>query len=184
MIPILASGGWLLVPLPAERLTYDGYMGWAKEADSALHRQADRRLTALGQRYTSGRQALVEALASAGRPLTSAESLRVAGGGSLSSTYRNLTVLSEAGIVRKLMGPDDMGRFELAEELSSHHHHLVCSACGVMVDVEASEQLERAVEHASQQAAEASGFAIESHRLDFEGLCRTCLSAEPGNARG
>jgi Fe2+ or Zn2+ uptake regulation protein len=135
------------------------------------------RLASFDQRYTTGRRAIVEVLAEAARPLTVPEVLGAEAGAGLrqSSAYRNLTVLLEAGVVRRLAGADDMGRFELAEELSGHHHHhLVCQACGVVVDVTALPRLERALSEAARLAAEEMGFAVTDHRIDLLGRCRDC----------
>lgn len=146
-------------------------------ADEAarLHREASLRLGALDQRYTSSRRALVEAIAAAGRPMTMPEILDAAAGVPQSSAYRNLTVLCDAGVARRLAGADDLGRFELAEDLSGHHHHhLVCSACGTVTDVPTSARLEKALDEAARLAAEETGFAVTDHRIDLEGLCPTC----------
>ncbi|MGQ0678678.1 MAG: Fur family transcriptional regulator [Actinomycetota bacterium] len=147
----------------------------ASQDNRRLHGEAAIRLAALEQRYTSSRRALVETLASAGRPLTTPEILKNDASASISSIYRNLTVLCEAEVARKIPGADDVGRFELAEELGGHHHHLVCSSCGTMEDVEASPKLERAIAEAARQASEESGFQIRAHRIDFEGVCTSCL---------
>jgi Fe2+ or Zn2+ uptake regulation protein len=97
------------------------------------------RLHRARQRYTGGRRALMTALLGAGRPLTIAELLRdVDGDGawSQSSLYRNLGVLESCGIVVRLPSSDGVARFEVTEELSRHHHHLVCSGCGRLDDVD------------------------------------------------
>ncbi len=141
-----------------------------------LHGEVAMRLAALEQRYTSSRRALVETLAKANRPLTTPEILQTVDRASISSTYRNLTVLCEAEVARRISGADDLGRFELAEELGGHHHHLVCSSCGTMEDVEASPKLERAIAEAARQASDDRGFQIRAHRIDFEGLCTDCLT--------
>ena len=69
-------------------------------------------------------------MAGAGRPMTMPEILGAAAGVPQSSAYRNLTVLCDAGVVRRLAGADHIGWFELAEDLSGnhHHHHLMCSS--------------------------------------------------------
>lgn len=148
------------------------------ESDSSrrLHGEAAVRLAALEQRYTSSRRALVETLANAGRPLTTPEILQTVDRATISSTYRNLTVLCEAAVARRISGADDVGRFELAEELGGHHHHLVCSSCGTMEDVAATAKLERAIAEAARQVSETRGFQIRTHRIDFEGLCTSCLA--------
>lgn len=148
------------------------------ETDRRLHGEAAIRLAALEQRYTSSRQSLVEALASAGRPLTTPEILQQVGKATVSSTYRNLVVLCEAKVARKLSGADDVSRFELAEDLGGHHHHLVCSSCGTMVDVEAAPKLERSIAEASRVAAELHGFEVTAHRIDFEGTCSNCINTK------
>ena len=144
--------------------------------------QVEVRLAALDQRYTRGRRALVEVLGDTDRPLTIPEILEAAnrsrsGGHRLpqSSAYRSLTALAEAGVVRRLAGNDDLGRFELAEDLSGHHHHhLVCTSCGLVADVPASPRLERALSEAGRVAAEETGFEVNDHRIDLVGRCSDC----------
>jgi Fe2+ or Zn2+ uptake regulation protein len=107
--------------------------------------------------------------------MTMPELLAAAAGVPQSSAYRNLTVLCEAGVARRLAGADDVGRFELAEDLSGHHHHhLVCSACGTVADVRTSPRLERALAEAARLAAEETGFDVTDHRIDLEGRCPSC----------
>jgi Fur family ferric uptake transcriptional regulator len=150
---------------------------------SRLHQEVAVRLAALDQRYTAGRRALVEVLGEADRPLTIAEILEAANRGARagsarlpqSSAYRSLTALAEAGVVRRLAGADDLGRFELAEDLSGqHHHHLVCASCGVVADVRASPRLERALSEAGRVAADETGFEVTDHRIDLVGRCSDC----------
>lgn len=147
-----------------------------EEDSRRLHGEVAIRLAALEQRYTSSRRALVETLAGAGRPLTTPEILQNVDRASISSTYRNLTVLCEAEVARRLAGLDDVGRFELAEDLGGHHHHIICSSCGTMVDVDASPKLEKAIAEAARQASEETGFKISAHRIDLEGTCPGCAA--------
>jgi Fe2+ or Zn2+ uptake regulation protein len=144
-----------------------------------LHDAVELRLAGLDQRYTPLRRVLVETLSSAGRPLTMPEILRSAPELPQSSAYRNVTALADVGVIRRVAGTDDHGRFELAEELSGHHHHLVCAVCGRVEDVHPSSRLERALGEAAQAAAEEQGFDVTEHRLDLLGLCPDC---RPGTA--
>lgn len=139
-----------------------------------LHRVAAERLARQGQRYTTGRRTLVEVLASTDRPLTIGEILAGARGLAQSSAYRNLTVLERAGVVHRVIGTDDFARFELDEELTGHHHHLICSRCGRVDDVCLGTALERALDQAVARVATGSGFSVESHRLDLLGTCPAC----------
>jgi Fur family ferric uptake transcriptional regulator len=140
-----------------------------------IHDEAALRLAALDQRYTANRREIVRVLAGAQRPLTITEIVDVAPSVPVSSAYRSLTVLADARVVRKVAGNDDTGRFELAEDLSGeHHHHLICSNCGTVVDIAASPRLERALAEAAKAAAEESEFEVHEHRIDLVGRCTNC----------
>jgi Fe2+ or Zn2+ uptake regulation protein len=140
---------------------------------SALHAAVEGRLRAVGQRYTANRRALVEALSRAGRPAATPE-LVASAGQPQSSVYRNLAVLERAGAVRRVLTEEGLARYELAEDLTAHHHHLVCDSCGAVEDVTVPEPLEREVERALAAAARRAGFRARSHRLDVVGTCRSC----------
>jgi len=142
-----------------------------------LHDEVGLRLARLDQRYTSARRGLIESMSRAGRPLTVPELLAVTPELPQSSAYRNVTALIEAGVVRRVPGTDDHGRFELAEDLSGHHHHLVCVSCGKVEDVEPTPRLERALAEAAAAAAEAQAFEIDEHRFDLIGRCPDCRTA-------
>lgn len=141
-----------------------------------VHTEAALRLATLDQRYTRGRRAIVEALIGAGRPLTVPELLAGTARGALpqSSAYRNLTVLTDAAVVHRLPGTDEFARYELAEELAGHHHHVLCAVCGAVADVPTSIPLERALADAGRLAADATGFDVTGHRIDLLGRCTDC----------
>jgi Fe2+ or Zn2+ uptake regulation protein len=153
-----------------------GHDGSAQRLDE----EVALRLSAAGQRYTANRRRLVAALAAADRPLTMPELLDADGhrGGRQrvpqSSAYRNLLVLADARVVRRVLGADDAGRYELAEDLAGHHHHLVCESCGQVSDLESTPRLERALSEASRAAAESAGFEVSEHRFDLVGRCAAC----------
>lgn len=139
-----------------------------------LHSTVTQRLRRLDQRYTSGRRALVEVLAAAGHPVTIGE---VLSGGTVpaqSTAYRNLAVLVQAGIVRKVFGGDDLTRYELAEELTEHHHHMVCVSCGSIKDFTVPNRLEQSLDKLFGQVSENTGFRPQAHRLDVLGTCGNC----------
>lgn len=113
-------------------------------------------------------------LAATDRPLTIPEILAGRPELAQSSVYRNLVVLEQARVVHRVVTHDDFTRYELAEDLTGHHHHLVCSNCGRVEDLPASAALERSVETAVTQAARKAGFRTQHHRLDLVGLCAEC----------
>jgi Fe2+ or Zn2+ uptake regulation protein len=141
---------------------------------SDLHGGVARRLREVEQRYTPVRRTVVEVLAAAARPLTMAEILEAGPGLAQSSVYRTLAVLEDAGVVHRFPGPAGFARHELAEELTEHHHHLVCVSCGGVEDLVASSRVERTVARAVAEAAAATGFRPHGHRLDLLGVCAQC----------
>lgn len=134
---------------------------------AALLRRAD-------QRYTSGRRRLVAALQSGGGPLTITQILAEDGSLAQSSVYRNLTILEEAGAVTRIITRDDFARYELAEGLTEHHHHLICSNCGDVADFSLDDPTETNLDKALHDAAAQVGFNVEAHRLDLLGVCSDC----------
>lgn len=156
-------------------------IGTGMEGD--LHEEVSRRLTENEQRYTSGRRALVGVLADAGRPLTIPEVLGRSRGVPQSTAYRNLTVLVEAGVARRVNGTDDHGRFELAEDLTGHHHHVICTTCGTVTDVHVAPRLELALEAAADAATADLGFEVSGHTIDLLGTCRRCLPSSAPDRR-
>lgn len=146
-------------------------------APPSVHDQAALRLGVLDQRYTAVRRSLVTTLADAGRPLSVPEILEANTALPQSSAYRNVTALIEAGVVRRVTGIDDRGRFELSEDLAGHHHHLTCARCGTVEDVVPSGRLERAMDEAARAIAEEQGYEVIGHQFDLVGTCPACQEA-------
>jgi Fur family transcriptional regulator, ferric uptake regulator len=91
-----------------------------------------------------------------------------------SSAYRNLVDLEAAGIVRRIAAHDEFARFELTEDLTEHHHHLLCIGCGKVIDFTFEVRTETNVTKAIDQLADEEGFLPQSHRLDVLGMCANC----------
>jgi Fur family transcriptional regulator, ferric uptake regulator len=143
-----------------------------------VHAAVEERLRAAGQRYTPKRRELVEALASAATP-PALPDLTADRGLAPSSVYRNLAVLEQAGAVRRVLTEGEFARFELAEDLTQHHHHLLCSSCGRVEDVTVPASFESAMHRTLDRVAKRTGFATVSHRLDLIGTCRRCADRQP-----
>jgi Fur family transcriptional regulator, ferric uptake regulator len=142
---------------------------------SEVHDAIAARIKTGDGRYTRSRRQLIDVLLATQQPLTVEEILGVDRELTLSSVYRNLAVFEETGLVRRLAGHGDFARFELAEELTGHHHHLACGTCGAMMDVELPAELEAELERALATLARRQGFELESHRVDAVGRCSSCL---------
>ena len=146
----------------------------ADEIAIDLHGVAERRLRGIDQRYTSGRRAIVELIVSAGHPVSIGDIAAQLPGLPRSSAYRHLTDLQAAGLIRRVAASDEFTRFELAEDLTAHHHHLLCTSCGKVTDVTPPVGFEQEVAGAVSHIAGTEGFEAHSHRLDILGLCAAC----------
>lgn len=140
-----------------------------------VHRTASERLRRDGQRYTTSRRTLVELLEAADRPLTIPEMLARRDGIPQSSAYRNLAVLERAGVVDRVLATDEFTRYELAEDLTEHHHHMICTECGAVSDFVMTPAAERRLDDAAGAIAETAGFRIAGHRFDLLGHCASCV---------
>jgi Fur family ferric uptake transcriptional regulator len=116
----------------------------------------------------------VEAIADAGRPMTTGELVAVRPTLSQSTTYRNLVLLEQAGVVDRVRGTDEYARFELSEELAVHHHHLVCVSCGNVADFLPPSAFERRLTDLIGEVTAGVGFRADKHRLDLLGTCGNC----------
>lgn len=139
-----------------------------------LHATATARLRVDGQRYTARRRALVDLLAEVDQPCTIPQLLELGSGMAQSSVYRNLAVLERAGVVHRIMTTDEFGRYELAEDLTEHHHHLICETCGDVTDFTLPADAEADLEAALMRVARRTSFRAQHHRLDLVGTCPRC----------
>jgi len=88
---------------------------------------------------------------------------------SLGTVYRNLEVLCEDGLARKLTLA---GRDTRYDGQVHCHDHVRCTGCGVVRDLPPG-----AVATRPALPAETAGFAIEGYRLEYLGLCPACRAA-------
>jgi Fur family ferric uptake transcriptional regulator len=86
----------------------------------------------------------------------------------LTTVYRTLQLLSDAGEVDQMRLPDGEQLYRRCDR-TGHHHHLVCRVCGRTVEVEGP-----AVERWAQQQAEQHGFTDVDHMLEIIGTCADC----------
>jgi len=151
----------------------------ANGAGAELHRLVGERLGERDQRYTASRRQIIDAFAVLARPVTLPELLTRAKGLAQSSAYRNLAVLEEAGAVRRLLHGADHAHYELAEDLTEHHHHLICVECGLIRDITLGSTLERSLDNALDGVASAEGFTPTHHAIDIYGRCADCVPGPP-----
>lgn len=129
-------------------------------------------------RTTTARRIVIRALAGSEGPVTAADLHRLLGSAvPLSSLYRNLAVLEQAGVLTREHDVAGVARYELAEWLTGHHHHLICVACGEVRDVAIPPDTEHTITGLVRRIADGAGYRVSGHRLDLEGTCPACLGS-------
>lgn len=145
-------------------------------ATADVHEEINRRLAKAGQRWTKGRRAVVDVIARTSAPVSVPELQTLLGPGiPVSTLYRIISDLLAARVLIKLEFSEGFARFELDDALSKHHHHLVCTECGAVIDLELTD-LEAVLDGTNAAILRRTGFRVGSHRLDFFGLCANCTS--------
>jgi len=139
-----------------------------------VHELVEIRLRQNQLRYTKGRETVVDVLFRSGHPLPISEIERLAPELPRSSAYRHLLDLQGVGAVRAVTSAGDFTHFELSEDLTEHHHHLICLRCGSIRDVAPSHEFEEVVEQAVLQLTKKTDFEALSHSLDIMGYCQNC----------
>ena len=142
-------------------------------------RLAERKVTAVlkqhGYKLTPQRRAVINTIASSQDHLTPADIYervqKEYPSIGLVTVYRTLEILIELGFICKVHAQGDC-RSYLMRRPSGHHHHLVCSDCGVVVDFTDCDLGEM-----QKRLTGESGFRIDSHLLEFTGLCQACQIA-------
>jgi Fur family peroxide stress response transcriptional regulator len=86
---------------------------------------------------------------------------------SLGTVYRNLAMLVERGLVKKIHFGSTFDRFEANTQ---PHYHLICESCGKIFDFE----MPATYDELNQQAKQLTTFTIRHHKMEFFGLCQQC----------
>ncbi len=85
----------------------------------------------------------------------------------LVTIYRTLEILAKLNLICELHAGDSCRSYTISAP--GHHHHLICSNCGKVVDFPSCE-----LEAAQQSLSQQTGFRIDGHLLEFIGLCQAC----------
>jgi Fe2+ or Zn2+ uptake regulation protein len=83
--------------------------------------------------------------------------------------YATLDLLRELGVVRKVSTPGGPAVYDPRPDA---HHHLICSRCGAIEDLDLELDLAPAA-----RAARPAGFRVEHGELQLQGLCARCAAA-------
>jgi Fur family ferric uptake transcriptional regulator len=124
-----------------------------------------------GYKLTPQRQAVIRVITSSQDHLSPAgiyEKIRyVHPNIGLVTIYRTLEILTELGLICEVHAGGSCRSYTISTQ--QHHHHLICSNCGMVVDFTG-----HYLNELEQNLSKESGFRIDGHLLEFIGLCRAC----------
>jgi Fur family transcriptional regulator, ferric uptake regulator len=87
-----------------------------------------------------------------------------------STVYRTMKLLKDCGLVIERHFGDGVTRYEPLRE-GEHHDHLICTACGLIVEFE-----DHSIEERQDAVALRHGFVVQSHKHEIYGLCPRCAA--------
>jgi Fur family transcriptional regulator, ferric uptake regulator len=133
--------------------------------------QAAGVLAGVGVRPTSRRVIVLTELMAERNDLTAQQlHQRLRGRGErlgLATVYRTLGLLAEEGVIDSLSHRPGELCYRWCGK--GHHHHLVCSSCHHVVELDECE-----LEPWLERISAAHGFVTTGHRLEVSGLCGDC----------
>jgi len=85
----------------------------------------------------------------------------------IATVYRTLTLLEEAGLAESISFGKDGKKYEIG--LKKHHDHLVCTACGTIIEF-----TDDVIEERQEAIAGKHHFLMTDHTMKIVGLCADC----------
>ncbi len=83
------------------------------------------------------------------------------------AVYDVLRALTDADLVRRIVPPGSVARYE--SRVGDNHHHVVCRSCGAVADVDCA-----VGDAPCMTAADDHGFAIDETEVVYWGVCPGC----------
>ena len=88
------------------------------------------------------------------------------------AVYDALAVLADKGLIRRIQPARSPARYE--DRAGDNHHHLICRACGRMVDVDCTVGAAPCL-----TPADDSGYEVDEAEVVYWGRCPECLAHTP-----
>ena len=124
-----------------------------------------------GYRLTAARAAILDALTDSGGHLTADDLTemvrrRRTGIGRM-TVYRTLDLLCDLGLLRPVYQGTGAAHYIILED--GHHHHLICSGCGRVIEFD-----QCALETLHDEIDRRFSFRVDGHLLELYGQCDAC----------
>ena len=86
----------------------------------------------------------------------------------IATVYRTVNLLTDCGLVRENFLPGGKRFYEKLYK-QSHHDHLVCNECGIIVEFE-----HPLIEKFQKDIALKNDFMLQDHQMTLYGVCTDC----------
>lgn len=124
-------------------------------------------LEARGYRVTPSRRAVIAAILAQTGHFAADDLAARCGGAGRATVFRTIRLLTELGVVCRVLLEDGSKHYMVSQR--GHHHHLVCTACGKVQDLD-----QCAITDVVRELSEATGYEVEGHWLELYGRCAEC----------
>ncbi len=91
----------------------------------------------------------------------------------ITTLYRNLNQLADAGMIKKIDGLETSAHFD---HNTHEHYHFICNVCKKVFDVPSD-----VAPDLVKNTRMATGFDIENHDIVFHGICSDCKKRKENN---
>ena len=129
------------------------------------------KLEARGYRVTPSRRAVIASALQQSGHFTVDDLLHRCRGAGRATVFRTIRLLTEMGVVCRVLLDDGSLHYRLSQRAQHHHHHLVCTGCGKVQDLD-----DCSVSDLVRELSRSSGYDIDGHWLEFYGHCAACRS--------
>jgi Fur family peroxide stress response transcriptional regulator len=85
---------------------------------------------------------------------------------SLGNVYRNLNILLEQGLIKKI---DFGSTFDRYDANIARHYHFICEKCGSITDLAMP-----IIDELNKRVDDETNFKTRRHRIEFYGICDRC----------
>ena len=134
--------------------------------------EINKTLLEKGYRSSPIRDAILKVLTTFSKPLSAGDIIELLEKNNLfpnkTTVYRETDKLLDESIIKEIDLLDGKKRYELNK--NDHHHHVICRACGKVECVD----MENDLDFMEKQIEKSTKFKIESHTLEFFGICEKC----------
>ncbi len=128
------------------------------------------KLEARGYRITPSRRAVIAAALARTGHFTADDLVsppEAGRGAGRATVFRTIRLLTELGVVCRVLFEDGSMRYLVSQR--GHHHHVVCTGCGHVEDLD-----QCAIKGALRELSDATGYEVEGHWLELYGRCAEC----------